>query len=684
MKSLINVRLKALLSGLVLMLFTGMLCADEDLAPEEDLFTLDLEQLMQQTVHSPGKFKQAAAQAAAVISIISRQEIERFGANNLLEVLDRSTSMAMTGSFFFMQNTASMRGDFGSHADNHVLLLLNGRPMRDSFTGGENFSIYTAFPLDIIKQIEIIRGPGSVLYGSNAFSGVINIITQNGKEIDNQLNATIGSFATRSIEASGGYSDGDFNLSGGAKYFKENGWQFAALDNAGVPGQFDAGEDNYSLVLNGNDQNLSFNLALTRSLQDFWGARSVWAGSVPQSARDIESKRAMVDVGYLHKFNQQRYLDVNVSYAQANFSHFNYDSQSKNSFAEISHHWDFSDNLRWLIGTTLWHQNISSEAGLRAAPTPDVSQNWWSLYSQVNYDMNANLSWVVGAQINKVPQISANTVPRVGFVYQLDDASGFKLMHGKAFRAAYGAETHFELTFCCRPNGTSRGGLRGNLELKPETVSTTDLQYYRYGQSYQFNGTVFASHQHDLIDRERTDDGTLQFVNRGNLDSHGVELELKYQLGDDANSGGQIIASYSYQSNKSWRQGPNESEGSTVHNLTLQPNHMAKIGYSNHFENGISIGVFDSWFDHNHDNIVRSPRRQEVNPPASSYHMMSANIRIPLTALNPRLSDQAAIEIYGYNLLDEAIYQPEVAGRLINTNPLRGGRSVYLSLVMGF
>lgn len=653
---------------------TGLLIALPLVAPvlaedNEDLFEMDLEQLLEVAVQSPSKFKQLAAEAPAVISVITRREINRYGANSLLEILDRTTSMAMTGSFFFPQNVASLRGNFESHSDNHMMLLLNGRPMRESFTGGENFSVYNAFPINLIEQIEIIRGPGSVLYGSSAYMGVINIVTTKATETDNRLAATLGSFSTRSFKGSGGYSTDDFAISAGFNYFSEDGWQFSALDNNGQPGSFDAAEDNFALVLSGNYKDITFNSSLTRSRQDFWGSTSTWSGSVPQSQRDVASRRFMLDLGYQFDIADNNYVNANISFSDAHFSHFNYDSKSDNIFVEATHHWQVSEDLRWLMGATMWHQDISSEPGLRPAPVPDFSQNWWSLYGQFNYRMGEGLNWVLGAQVNKIPDVSANTVPRIGFVYQVDKSSGFKLMHGQAFRAAYGVETNFDLVICCKDDGSNRGGLRGNPALKPETITTTDLQYYRSGDNYQFNGTLFYSMQKDLIERERAADNVLDFLNRGTLDSKGIELEYKYALNHSA----QITASYSWQTNET----KILSTQTTIENFTLQPNRMLKIGYSNQFDNGVTIGLFDSWFSHAHDNIKINPNRKALNPKADSYHMVTAKVRIPL-------GDNSAVELYGYNLLDEDVYQPEMAGRAINTNPLRAGRSFYLSFDWGF
>jgi outer membrane receptor for ferrienterochelin and colicin len=659
--------------SLVLLTFIRPLSADES-SREPSFQFLNLAQLKKATVESPGKFEQVTADSPSVINVISRDEIERFGANSLLEILDRATSISMTGSFFFPQNVTSIRGDYESHADNHVLLLLNGRPMRESFTGGDNFSIYTAFPITIIKQIEIIRGPGSVLYGSNAFTGVINIVTQNAEETRNELIASLGSFSTRAIKGSASYSNEDFSVIAGMHIFKENGWDFAAVDNNSEWGKFETKEDNQALVLTSQFKNFSLNSLLTHSVQDFWGSTSTWSGIVAQQDRDVGSKRVLIDLGYQYSFSDQRYINTNFSYTKHEFSHYNYDSSSKNLFVESTHHWKLSEDLRWLVGVTWWHQDVSSQERLSPAPVPSFEQNWKSVYSEINLAISPNFSWVIGAQINKVPDVSANTVFRLGTVYQFSHASGIKINHGQSFRAAYGVETNFDLVICCRNDGSNVGGLRGNPELDPEMISTTDLQYYYQTNKHQFNATAFYSDQQDLIERQRAADNVLDFINKGSLVIKGIEIEYKVAVTGSA----QITSSFTYQTNKT-----NKTAASpAVSNFTLQPSRMLKIGYSHSWSNAVTLGLFNSWFDSAYDNVMLNPSRLDVNPKASAYNILTANVSIPLTRWKLKDKKNPSIELYAYNLLDESIYQAETAGKTINTNPLRSGRSVYLSLIV--
>jgi outer membrane cobalamin receptor len=359
----------------------------------DELFAMDLEQLLSTRVETANKSSQKATDAAAVIEVITQQDIKNFGGNNLLEVLDRATSISMSGTFFFPQNSASMRGGISTGADHHVLLLINGRPMRDSFSGGENFAFYTAFPIQIIKQIEIIRGPGSVLYGSNAFTGVINIITQQPGDEHNKVTLTGGSFNSAKFQASASIEKGDFKMLAGMHLFKEDGWNFSATDNNRIDGSFDTGEDNLGAVINATYANFELNGFYIKSSQDFWGTTSTWstANPTPTSSLDIESKRTLIDLGYNYQFDELRYVDVNVSYGTQDFSHINYDSQSKNTFIELVHHWQITPEIDWLIGGTSWSQDVTSFDGARAAPVDAFQQTWHSFYTQAELQQTEQL-----------------------------------------------------------------------------------------------------------------------------------------------------------------------------------------------------------------------------------------------------------------------------------------------------
>src|SRR5205814_1297045 len=114
------------------------------------------------------------------------------------------------------------------HTNSHVLFLLNGRPVRESVYGGLDIPFLLAFPVETIERVEVVRGPGSVLYGSNAFTGIINVITKAATKSEGQVQAGYGSFETTKLGASGGTNGADFNINGGVNHYKTHGWKFEA------------------------------------------------------------------------------------------------------------------------------------------------------------------------------------------------------------------------------------------------------------------------------------------------------------------------------------------------------------------------------------------------------------------------------------------------------------------------
>jgi outer membrane receptor for ferrienterochelin and colicins len=210
------------------------------------LAELSLEELMEVKVITASKTDQSINDAPGIVSVITAKEIQKFGANSLYEVLERIAGTYLPSFFFYAQNAVSMRGDLPEGQDKHTLLLLNGRPFRESMTQGLNTSFYLSLPLLAIDKIEIIRGPGSVLYGTNAFTGVINVITKKDFKFDQpttvQATATTGSLGTRASEAYIAQQHGDFKWMGSVRYFREDGWNFQAVDIMGVMGHEDYSE----------------------------------------------------------------------------------------------------------------------------------------------------------------------------------------------------------------------------------------------------------------------------------------------------------------------------------------------------------------------------------------------------------------------------------------------------------
>jgi outer membrane receptor for ferrienterochelin and colicins len=189
----------------VLVILLGAMCAmaraekspgdgrDYTELPLEDLLSIEIP-----TVVAASKFEQKATQAPSTVSVISAEDIRHYGHRTLADVLRTVRGFYVTDNRNY--NFVGVRG-FGRPGDynSRVLLLIDGHRTNESFFG--QASIGGDFPLDIdlIDRVEIIRGPGSSLYGTGAFFGVINVITKHGKEFGGvEASAQAGSFDARS------------------------------------------------------------------------------------------------------------------------------------------------------------------------------------------------------------------------------------------------------------------------------------------------------------------------------------------------------------------------------------------------------------------------------------------------------------------------------------------------------
>src|SRR5580698_2744431 len=188
-------------------LLSAPLCLPDNSAPGDvstpDLNALTLEQLMQLQVVGAALHPQTLQDAPASVTVITAEDIRKYGYRTLGEAL-----AAVRG--FYVSNdrsyeTMGVRGfSLPGDYDSHILVMVNGHNMADNVFDdmlffGNGFPI----PMNLIKQIEVIRGPSSALYGSNAILATINIITRSpGEAGPLTVTADTGSFGKKKIQIS--------------------------------------------------------------------------------------------------------------------------------------------------------------------------------------------------------------------------------------------------------------------------------------------------------------------------------------------------------------------------------------------------------------------------------------------------------------------------------------------------
>jgi outer membrane receptor protein involved in Fe transport len=157
------------------------------------LLQLSMEDLLSQKIRISTHTAQTLSRAPSVVSVITAEDIRATGATNLREILQSVPGIYVRANLFGFRPQVTFRGA----AAGHTLLMVDGAPMRDLVWAAGIFG--KGLPTSMIDRIEIIRGPGSALFGSDASAGVINVITRSAGRIDqSEVGARLGSFDSQS------------------------------------------------------------------------------------------------------------------------------------------------------------------------------------------------------------------------------------------------------------------------------------------------------------------------------------------------------------------------------------------------------------------------------------------------------------------------------------------------------
>ncbi len=225
-----------------------------------------LEELMGIPLSAPAKVAQPVREAPSVGSVVTSEQIDSYGWLTLNDVLFRQPGFAPAQDY--ERVTVAARGLFEGWNNNHLLMLVDGVP----FNNATNGFAYTwdVFPLIIADNVEMIRGPGSALYGTSATNGVVAVHTRapdNERPLDARVR--IGNAGTQIYEVHGGYRLSPVDVMAAYSYQRTGGNEYLSLDGsgrvdaAGAPQYFEVNDKHSSHYLFGK---LAARGALTRAV----------------------------------------------------------------------------------------------------------------------------------------------------------------------------------------------------------------------------------------------------------------------------------------------------------------------------------------------------------------------------------------------------------------------------------
>ena len=512
---------------------------------EQDLFSLSFEDLLNVQVDIASKTSETLSSVPSTMSVFSRKQIQALGVDNAYEVMN------------FVPGMQSTRGDWvgavpkdharGVYLDSgNVLVMINGERVNESSFG--KASVYMPYiPIEIIEKIEFIRGPGSALYGSNAFLGVMNIVTSkerntlqlvvgnNGRYgATGQFNTSISDdtalFASFSYDQKDGesYPQGvkdpleALYLEAGVDYKKlklRARYNETSLDEflnlAGYSTQNQHTSDNtfvgvkYNWI---NNDRLKLDSSYSYTKHNISSAGLIAAfDDIPDfllgPAWQTTDSKFETELSY--QFENQWQLAAGIEYAEA-----------KQVEAGVRTNYYDDESMLVIIDPAYYQQGIVTVMDFPEFASLKYTFETYSAYGQLKIPYSDALTLFVGARYDDVKDIDSKLSPRLAGVYVINPEHTVKVQYGESFRTPVTNElfSNDDVTV-------------GNPSLRSESVKTTELVWHYQTSELQANAVLFYNELNDFINIEPTqsNDALFTFTNSFNTQNSGIELDATWQ-----------------------------------------------------------------------------------------------------------------------------------------------------------
>ena len=636
----------------------------------------------------------------AVATVITRADIEAMGATDLDHILETVPGLHVSVSGFSYNPIYIMRGVY-SEFNPQILVLINGVPITN-FLYGSRGQAWGGMPVNNIARIEVIRGPGSALYGADAFSGTVNIVTKTFADIqDVEVGGRVGSFNSREAWLLKSRQWGDIKAAFSVEWRATDGHHetvdadaqtfFDGLFGTSAslaPGPVNIGRDAIETRLDISRDSWRLRLG-------YQGRRNVGSGAGAAQALDPQgygdSDRFNADLTYDNPYfssdwevtTQLSYFDVNTKYVFTLYPPGVTFPTGTFPQGLIGNPSAYERYIR-LLGATVYtgfsNHRIRMGAGINEGkmykveesknfdisagglPVPlasviDVSDDPTRVYIrphertvvyalvQDEWSFTPDWNLTAGVRHDAYSDFGGTTNPRLALVWQNSFTLTSKLLYGRAFRAPAFVELY---------NINNPVSL-GNPKIKPETIDTLELAFdYRPTDSLRTGLNLFRYEMSDIIrfisDPAPATSKTAQ--NQGTQDGYGLEWEMRWS----------VARSVDIKANYAWQHSTDET-GARVANA---PRHKLYAQTDWRF--------LPSWSVNTQVNRVMGRERAvgDSRPAIADYTVVNMRLH------RKNVMDGFDVGLIIHNVLDADVREPSPAPGFIRNDLPMPGRSMYV------
>ena len=500
----------------------------------EELNSVNLEDLMKLNVVSgASKYEQRVTDAPADVTVISAEKIKEGGYRNLYEILN-----AVRGIYMIDDRNYNFIGIRGFHRpgdyNSRVLVTVDGHRINENLYDSVGFKEDSPVAVDLIERVEVIRGPGSSLYGSNAIFGVINIITKSPTQLK----------GLRGSVSQGSFGANRSSVTYGAPEGKNQGL-LIGFDNLYANGN----QREYGTFPKNAKNQDSERLNRTYLSYDFdhFGVRASHYlrykstpagafGSDYDSNGHTDDERYYLELLYKRKLSESTELTSRTYFDgyryQALFSY----SGVINTDYSLGQWWgqelrltsDLNQKNKLVTGFEFKNNTTQDQQNFDPSGAPYLvdhrSSTSWALFGQNEWRINENWQLLGGLRYDKISYMADGRFnPRASVICRTSEKNSFKLLYGQAFRAPNQYEMYF--------TAVSAYQQIGNPDLKPEIISTYELVWDQ-SLSPHYNLTVSAFYYlvSNLIDMVKVGANDVFQNSASDAVAQGLEYDLQFKM----------------------------------------------------------------------------------------------------------------------------------------------------------
>jgi iron complex outermembrane receptor protein len=536
--------------------WAGLQAAENDAASEAAL--QDLLQVLDQETEIATKTKMNIDFVPGMVSVLYGDDLLARGFASAGEAMALIPGVELSLSSDG-QSQVFVRGIGTAFSSGKVKVLLNGIPFNSTLSVA---TTALRLPVEQIDRIEVIRGPGSAIYGEFAFSGVINIVTR----VDsNRVFARYGSLGmttaggvlvrkaderdlSMSLSFSGTWIDGD-SVKTGDDVLRNS--FFAGLSNA--PGTSNEKEQDTSVIFQSKYRDTKLSVQFVKvDAGDYFGLAHALPSYGPKIMREV----SFYTVNAETKWSLSPDLEMNAymgwhdykldsglhelypagTFIPGDFPNGvlgspNYEERKYRAGADFNYkRWDKHDILAGVEvlytsqGKTFAERNYDPNT-IPPTPVPLAkyrgAENWldegltrlvYGMFVQDQFSINDRLTMTAGLRFDSYDDVGNAFSPRVAAVYRLKENQTIKAQYAQAFRPPTFIET-----------GTKNNPVvSGNPDIESERMTTYELAYIFNDEVNRLRATLYYADLHDLI---VIDSLATTYVNQGEAHTRGLELE---------------------------------------------------------------------------------------------------------------------------------------------------------------